>query len=320
MTWKLKTLVAALTAAAASAPALANIDPYNPGVGTNGNGELFFNLYDPLAQTPVSFYFDLRQNASMVDAKTGNTLGTFKLNDFLPSVAAAGGSGVGAPGPYTNAPGFVEQPGVKLTWHFDANTQGFEQFVNLASGTSNWKWNVVAGDSTGSQVVLDNVRYLTTSLEADPIAPSQTQLNSWKGTDVYVSANNVASGTGADADDSATVTNAAGDAYFGAGFQDNWKGFAPFSSVAGVGEAQYFYYVSGRATSANGQSQRALIEQFDNGGFANGASWLFAANPSGGYDLTYMTAPVPEPETWAMLAAGLAVVGAYARRRRQQQQ
>lgn len=312
---KLKTLATAALMTAVSAPALAAIDPFNPGAGVNGNGELFFNVYDPTAPVPLSFYFDLRQNASMTSALTGNTMGTFKMNDFLPTGAAVGGAGTGGGVAATNAPGFVEQQGVKFVWHLDATTAGFQAFLAGAGATSNWKWNVVAGDSTGSQVVLDQVRYLTTSPNATPAAPSQTNLNNWKATDVYVSANNTASGLEADA--SGTSTNANGNAYFGAGFGDNWKNFG-FNSVAGVGEAQYFHYVTGRPTSANGQSQASFVNQFDNGGFANGASWMFAANPNGGYDLTYMTAPVPEPETWALLAAGLAVVGAYARRRQLQ--
>jgi hypothetical protein len=55
-------------------------------------------------------------------------------------------------------------------------------------------------------------------------------------------------------------------------------------------------------------------------GLTAGAAWVFTASAVdtfgiGGGSITYNVTSVPEPETWAMLLAGLGVMGATARRR-----
>jgi len=48
----------------------------------------------------------------------------------------------------------------------------------------------------------------------------------------------------------------------------------------------------------------------------NGQFFLAVSNEVSSTTTLYALAPVPEPETWAMLVAGLGLVGAVARRRR----
>lgn len=92
-----------------------------------------------------------------------------------------------------------------------------------------------------------------------------------------------------------------GFAYFDEGFRTDWKGNVPFDATQVVGTAAPFYLISKGATSVS----KAI-------GTLEPNVWLLATNGT----LTYGPAPVPEPETWALLALGGLVTAAAARRRR----
>ncbi|MFN0161859.1 MAG: PEPxxWA-CTERM sorting domain-containing protein, partial [Burkholderiales bacterium] len=78
-----------------------------------------------------------------------------------------------------------------------------------------------------------------------------------------------------------------------------------------LGESLNFYFVARSAVGGNGGPPTR--DQFDN--VHGAAKWTFSQAAGGGdYSLTY-TAPIPEPETWALMLAGMALVGGIARRR-----
>lgn len=288
----LKALAAAAVLAGAT-PASAQIAPYS-----SGNGELFFNIYDPVG-TPISFFLDLRPMA-------GAPSNTFTLNDFLPAGAPAQAGFA--------APGTVTTPGTTFSWIISNATAGWQTFKDTAGTTAGdkaaWRWNVVAGDSTGQPTGNHAHRYLSTSKAALSLVDDQSNTNLVgfsAGTASYITAvNNATVGV---VEPSGAIADSAGltSGYFGDGFQDNWGAKAVFNSTAGLGESQSFYYLHSRAASLAGaiQYQNAI----------GAATWRFSELGNGDFQLTYL-APVPEAEQWAMMAAGLALLGVFARRRR----
>lgn len=299
MSFKLKALAVA-AAVVAAGPANAAIDAFS-----TGNGELFFSVHDQVAQR--SFVFDL----------TGS--GT-NLNDFLPNYYTGNAafhsnvtSAAISPAPAVGAPSAVEASGFSLSFDIDALDEWSTFVANTNS--ANWEWNVVAGDSTGSQGALHSIRYLMTSSNAIGVVDNTTttQLNNMKNADIQyvVALNNKAGNEAADFSDY-NDNSVPGDVYFGAKFQDNWLGFVPDGISGGLGDSMSFYYMTGRPSSNVG------VAQFGNEGGA--ANWTFrqVAGTPGQYELVYAAAAVaeiPEPSTWAMLSAGLLALGFIARRR-----
>jgi hypothetical protein len=277
MSMKLKTLTAAV-AIAASGMANAAIDNF-----ASGNSSLLFFAADKTG-SPISMSLDL----------------SFNLNDFLPGSTLANST---------------------IAWNFNTNTlsvNGVQQ-----AGTYNWSslletfsgtaqvaqtsWGVIAGDSTlASASDSTSIRYLSTSKSSLDLADNQTlsTLSFFSSVDNHF--NNVAAGQGANDG----VTASSGAAYvahgtaLGANF--NWQNRSTAgSSAAAVGESLNVYFYDGVAFPG---TNRATVTQFGN---ANGvASFSYSEGI-----LTY-TAPVPEPETYALMLAGLGLVGAIARRRK----
>jgi hypothetical protein len=272
---KLK-LAAAAVAAMVAAPAFAAIDNF-----ATGNGELFLTVYNPTVaagQSPVSYYFDLTPIVGQT------AMGTFNLNNFLPT-------------------GVAGQIGTNFNWTI-SGTDGWSQFVSNAGPASQWKWQVVAGDSTGSPNVIGQQRYLSTS--ADPLSTVDDQTNSnlnlWSQASInYVDTINT-SASAAAADGSGTFLQGAGGlAYFGDGMGERWGSRSAFETLGNVGQSLGFYYLTGRPATTS------LVTEY-------AGNWTFAQNQAGGYDLIYSA--VPEPGELALMLAGLSVLGMVTRRRR----
>jgi hypothetical protein len=271
---KLK-LAAAAVAAKVGAATIAAIDNFN-----TGNGELFLTVYNPTVaagQSPVSYYFDLTPIVGQT------AMGTFNLNDFLPT-------------------GVAGQVGTNFNWTI-SGTDGWSQFVSNAGPASQWKWQVAAGDSVGSQGVIDGLRYLSTS--SDPLSTVQAQT-----TAALVQFRNVSTGYIASINSTPSATppdgsgtflqGAGGLSYFGES-AERWNGFSSFETLGNVGQSMGFYYLTGRPQTT------ALAAEY-------AGNWTFAQNQAGGYDLIYSA--VPEPGEWALMLAGLSVLGMVTRRRR----
>jgi hypothetical protein len=110
-------------------------------------------------------------------------------------------------------------------------------------------------------------------------------------------------------------------------------------SVFGTGTSKYSY-----SLTSGGVADTGTFSSLGSSSFSGGRTWLYDVDPwensrlsAGTYTFTYdarvlkggtagislyasvPTAPVPEPETYAMLLAGLGLMGAIAKRRKDKQ-
>ncbi|MFM9913809.1 MAG: PEP-CTERM sorting domain-containing protein [Methylophilaceae bacterium] len=292
MQFKTKALVAALMLASA-ASASAAVNTYS-----SGNGELLFNVYDKISH--VSFSMDLTPIAAY------SQFGTFTMNDFMPGELnnAQGLTGVTTgPGSIPSVTGFAaagsaEAAGISMGWNLASlGGAAWTNFTANAGDSANWKWNVIAGDSTGSATAANAQRFLTTVANTAPaFNQASGSFVNLATTASLITAINSASA----AADPAVYFSASNAGRFENSFTFNWKTTLPVDSTGAVGDSLRVFYLTGR-------SNVAINEQFENG----------AAFGFNGTDLTYTTTPVPEADTAAMLLAGLGLMGFIARRRTQ---
>jgi hypothetical protein len=245
----------------------------------SGDSSLAFIALDTTG-SPISMMMDL----------------DYSLNSFLPVAMSA--------------------PGIKIEWNFNANTLKVNNAVQGAAQT-NWsgamstfagvaqaadtKWAVIGGDSSTTGIP-GEVRYLTTSNSTLTTLQSQTKANlaGFSGVDSLVNANNLLQTT------SNGSTASAGAAYVGDGaaFGTPGKWENKFAGVAWANEGVSNHNAFWMLDTNNGTSAtKALVTGY-------GGDFTYAAGV-----LTYQTAPIPEPETYALLLAGLGMLGFMGRRR-----
>lgn len=225
--------------------------------------------------------------------------------------------------------GNMNADGVKLVWDF--RNGSFTDMSDVASGVSMYKtinygniWNTfatpgVAGAADlkfdikamdGTPINFPGVganRYLSSSF-ANSITASNTQVFNMDNWDVTLNASNndqtnsthgtdfnVAGANMFDLGDNVNVNYQSGG--------EQWKGATSFNSAGSVDGALNFYFLANATGNANAQ---ASVSKY-------AGQWTFDAATA---QLTYATAPVPEAETYALMLAGLGLVGFMAARRR----
>ena len=261
-----------------AAMAVAMAVPSFAAIQPSGNSELFLVVQDATAKVSFTLDLGIHRDAFFVDGQS-------ELGDSLSFAVAA-----------------------------DSN---WATFLGLSSAAKR-KWGVLAysgGLSNANNSILTTVKAGVT--ETTMKTTTNQQLN--QGTSAttagsFFSSLN-SSGTHAPANDftvngsSVVAESDFGKGYFGeiAGTSDTLNGNAKFSNLNLIGTASAFYKVSGSSGSAGGF---VALDKFDNS--QNPGSWTFD-----GSSLNYsLAAAVPEPETYALMLAGIAALGLMIQRRR----
>jgi hypothetical protein len=266
---------------------------------TSGNGELLLNLR----------YYTGAGNAGGDDISAVFDLGV-TMNDFLAK---------------RNTVGF------NMDWNLRAANYGnaFDTvlaYVDARGGNrADIEYNVIALDNTDSSQLVGGARYLTTfNANAYP-SLANGALGAFQGMNDYVTANNARGTHVTQANGASTAVQAdstsAKPVYFGAvngPAGDTWRNLTG-DTTQKVGVAQNFWFLTTAAVDPDDMTFVDDATQASKTAFGFGnefGKWSFAVNgasaPTG---MLAFANPVPEPETYAMLLAGLGLMGAIARRR-----
>jgi hypothetical protein len=289
---KLKHLVAALALVAAGS---ANASMDN---STTGNGSLILTVLDTAQGIGVSAAFDLGLN----------------MNDFLNGNAIINTPQTAAP-ITTRTWNLATDPNYSAAWN---------SFVTAIGSDINSKYAVVALDRTDTGAIGD-IRVLTTSnanLTTASNKPNNAQLLGMMGFDGYITGSNLLGTQGTVANGADFAMSANGTAYAGTGngygTTGKINGIVPVATAA-IGTALNFYEFSnsvGTVDPAYLGTEKATIQQFKQVGRGpNGTDFINTFTLASNGTLTYVAA-VPEPETYALMLAGLGLVGVVARRRK----
>lgn len=241
-----------------------------------GNGELFFSIWD---------------------ANGSYTRGLSTLIGTPTAAQTTAG--------YTSFEGALAATGnIDLSWAADAKLNTWLASADVAT----LKWSIVANDTQGAN------RLLTTYTAPEPVTTKSNNVifaGSANVTQFLNAVNAIMPNTVG-----ASVTTAAGTA----AYAGNTSGTTPFSdTVAGklnfsnAGSLANNSFASGlgfmRIDAAANNTSASLYNEYKEGSTAVNV-WLDSSNT-----LHIAAVPVPEPESYAMLLAGLGMIGFMARRR-----
>lgn len=195
----------------------------------------------------------------------------------------------------------LSAPGYNLTFTPD------QTFLNFLAGTksadvSELRWNVAGSDSNGADRAM-------TTITALPGLPTLIEFRQWSaGFDATAGYQNKIGTHPTSAAGSAIATASDGTALATTNYGDNWNGRTKdIITTAKMGESADFYVLWEKVASGSNVAKPELHQYT---GFNNQPLKWTLQN-----DGDLVLAPVPEAETWAMMAAGLLLVGAAARRR-----
>ena len=253
--------------------------------------------------------------AAIEDFSTGNSSVVLSLVDSVSGVSALFDLGAHLNDLSAN----INTVGYGLNFDLASGNYAtaFNSFLAASTNHANIKWNVISGDSS-----LGAARYLSTSTTADSsvIKTSNSKIENFSITNAYLSNSNPQGNHSSVTDGADQVSSAAGKAYFVNGFgADKWFNNAPFITLAALGTAQKFWYITDNGA---GGTSFGSLHPF---GVDTNGDGVVGANPGGTSEygvwnvsttgVVSFANPVPEADTWAMFAAGLIAVGAIARRR-----
>jgi hypothetical protein len=251
-----------------------------------GNGELFFTIYDVGAN--ISDAADDRAYVRDLGTLANGAILGGTLNAWASTTTTA---------PLPALPVDKQGFGTIFSVAADANLQSF---LAGTSDLSRLQWNIAATDSSGTD------RFLTTATGISSAqTPNYSQFRPFSGaTDIYLAAVNPAL-TG----DSAL--------YAGAGsainlWGNNVGGKSAFNTAAGIGGSLDFFVLSERATT--GTTTLADVRQFM-ADATTSMQWTLGNDGTLTYGALASVPAIPEPSEYALMLAGLGMLGFMARRR-----
>jgi MYXO-CTERM domain-containing protein len=293
MNFKLKTL-AVVAIMAASVPAFAAMD----GGAVTGNGELLLNVRYYGGDSPTTGGDDIS--------------GLFDLGFTMNDMIALNG-----------------QAGINKSWNMTSGAYGaawnqMTSFVTSHGGdVSKIEYNVIALDDTDRNAA-GGSRYLMTGNTDSWPSQGNTNVKTMNVLEPYIDANNSRGTHATDANGASTATPTdAPNTFFGAingfGQGDNWLGKTTVDTTQPLGTEQNFWFLTTSSTSNLAQATKTPfgVDLNHDGSITGNEFSKFNLNANGALSFTAAGAvsPVPEADTWAMLLAGLGMLGAMVRRR-----
>ncbi|MBN9132580.1 MAG: PEP-CTERM sorting domain-containing protein [Nitrosospira multiformis] len=287
--FRLKALAVA-AAAVLSGPALAAIEG-----GATGNGELLLN---------VRYYGGSSATSGGDDISGLFDLG-FRMNDML----AQNG-----------------QAGFNKSWDLTSGAYGasWNQLMNFV-GPANAplvEFSVIALDNTDFGTI-GGSRYLTT-MNTDTAPKLATRpLVAFQNMEKYIDANNSRGTHATDANGASVATPTDDpDTFFGAingfGQGDNWLANTTADTTQPLGTDQNFWLLTTSSLSSYAQAVKTPfgVDLNNDGSIGEGEFSKFRLTENGMLTFTSPSvSPIPEADTWAMLLAGLGMLGMIVRRR-----
>ncbi|MBC7207544.1 MAG: PEP-CTERM sorting domain-containing protein [Methyloversatilis sp.] len=273
-------LMLAIAALGFSAAASANID------GNAGNGEFVFSAFD--SNSGVGYTYELD------DAGFNSLFGSdVRMNSLIGSTNTTSAIGLTV----------VQNPSGGVI--FDYALPSFTDFL-AGAVSANVVWNITSTDTSG-------LRRLIQTVNTVPAATPYTNADLMAtvgNLGVYYGAVNGKIGTAAGTDGHALTQQSDGSAYAG-NMERNFDGRG-YDSFGGL-DSQLNMFVFGGVSTSTSSSAASLFGQVKDANGMDVMAKVYMAD-DGMYHLAI--AAVPEPSTYAMLLAGLGLLGFAARRAR----
>jgi MYXO-CTERM domain-containing protein len=212
--------------------------------------------------------------------------------------------------------------GFSKTWDLTSGAYGasWNQLLNFvgAANVGQIEFNVIALDDTDRNLT-GGSRYLMTGNRDTWPSQGNTNVKTMNVIEPYIDANN-SRGTHATSANGASVATPtdAPNTFFGAigGLTqgDNWMAKTTVDTTQVLGTEQNFWFLTTSSTSNLAQAVKTPfgVDLNHDGVIGAGEFTKVTLSEAG---VLSITSPVPEADTWAMLLAGLGMLGAMVRRR-----